>query len=59
MGETINRIHEWVVYQPFAQIMYRRVGSNVLVIQTRDGRIGTFSYVADLETEIRLRARLA
>jgi hypothetical protein len=39
--------------------MYRRVGSNVVLIQTRDGEIGTFSYVADLETGIRFTARLS
>jgi hypothetical protein len=59
VGETINRIHEWVANKPFAQIMYRRLGSNVVLIQTGDGEIGTFSYVADLETGIRFTARLS
>jgi anti-sigma factor RsiW len=59
VGETINRIHEWVADKPFAQIMYRRVGSDVVLIQTRDGEIGTFSYVADLETGIWFTARLS
>jgi hypothetical protein len=58
VGEIINRIHQWVADKPFAQIMYRRVGSNVVMIQTRDGEIGTFSYVVDLETGIRFTARL-
>jgi anti-sigma factor RsiW len=59
VGETINRIHEWVADRPFAQIMYRRVGSNVVVIQTRDGEIGTFNYVTDLETGMRFTAWLS
>jgi hypothetical protein len=57
--ETITRIHGWLADKPFSQIMYRRVGSNVLLIQTRDGEIGTFSYVADLATGMRLIARLS
>jgi len=59
VGETISRIHEWVADKPFAQIMYRCVGSNVVLIQTREGEIGTFSYVADVETGIRFTARLS
>ena len=59
VGETINRIHEWVADKPFHQIMYRRVGSNVAMIQTRDGEIGTFSYVVDLQAGIQFRERLS
>jgi hypothetical protein len=58
LGETINRIHGWVADKPFAQIMYRRLGSKVVLIQTRDGEIGTFNYVADLESGMRFTARL-
>src|SRR5580692_5396384 len=36
---TVNRIHEWVAEKPFHQIMYRRIGGNVAMIQTRDGEI--------------------
>jgi hypothetical protein len=46
-------------HKPFVQIMYRRVGSNVVLIQTRDGEVATYSYVANLETGIRFTARLS
>jgi len=39
--------------------MYRRVGSNVVMIPTRDGEVGTFSYVKDLVTGMRFTARLS
>jgi hypothetical protein len=39
--------------------MYRRVCSNVVLIETRDAEIGTFSYVADLETGMRFTAWLS
>ena len=45
--------------KPFHQIMYRRIGSNVAMIQTRDGGIAAYSYVADVETGIRFIARLS
>jgi hypothetical protein len=59
VSATINRIHEWVADKPFHQIMYRRIGSNVAMIQTRDGGIAAYSYVADVETGIRFIARLS
>jgi hypothetical protein len=45
--------------KPFHQIMYRRIGSNVAMIQTRDGEIASYSYVADVETGIRFIERLS
>ena len=59
VSAAINRIHEWVADKPFHQIMYRRIGSNVAMIQTRDGGIAAYSYVADVETGIRFIARLS
>jgi len=39
--------------------MFRRVGSNVVIIQTRDEEVGAFSYVTDLVTGILFTARLS
>jgi hypothetical protein len=43
--KDVNRIREWVADKPFHQIMDRRIGSDVAMIQTREGEITSYSYI--------------